>query len=479
MKQLSAFMAGRLLSCGRRAGLLLLLAGPAAAQSFGPVSTYPTGASSRPGAMALNDVNLDGRPDVVVALSNNSVGVLLGLAGGLAPVRAYAAGSGGYPDGLAVGDVTGDAYPDIVTVGGGSTSLAYVFAGQASGFAGPRTYLINTTNFFARAVALGDINGDGLTDFVTVSQNTSNVGIFLALPGGGFAAVQQYPMSGTPHFGVVLGDLNNDGRLDIVATAQANSQNGGMVEVLLSQPSGGFASLNYVLGIRSNPISPIGVALGDVDGDGRPDIVTANYAAHTVGVLLGQGTGFGAMSSFSTGPGTGPGGVALGDVNGDGRLDIVTGNYYTSTVSVLCGQAGGGFAAVRSFAMPPGASATNMALGDMNGDGRPDIVVSLPNSDEMGVLLNTGTFTPLATARPTAAEVSVFPNPAHDAFAVTLPAGTAATQAELLNTLGQVVRRPTVAGPRFTVETAGLAPGVYSLRLRTGAAVVTKRVVID
>ncbi|WP_201978010.1 IPT/TIG domain-containing protein [Hymenobacter rubidus] len=88
--------------------------------------------------------------------------------------------------------------------------------------------------------------------------------------------------------------------------------------------------------------------------------------------------------------------------------------------------------------------------------------------------------TPSATARSTAADFSLFPNPAHEAFTVTLPAGTLPTQAELLNALGQVVRRPAVSGASFQVETSGLAPGVYTLRLQVaGAATLAKRVVVE
>ncbi|MDO7848652.1 T9SS type A sorting domain-containing protein [Hymenobacter sp. M29] len=108
-----------------------------------------------------------------------------------------------------------------------------------------------------------------------------------------------------------------------------------------------------------------------------------------------------------------------------------------------------------------------------------DLITVNYNAASVSVILNTGTYTPLATARPMAPAIALAPNPAHDAFTVTLPAGTAATQAELLNTLGQVVRRPAVAGPRFTVETVGLAPGVYSLRLSTGAGTLTKRVAVQ
>ena len=125
---------------------------------------------------------------------------------------------------------------------------------------------------------------------------------------------------------------------------------------------------------------------------------------------------------------------------------------------------------------------TDLRVGDMNGDGRMDILTVNTNSNSIGVLLNTGTFTPLAAAPgATAADVSLFPNPAHEGFTVRLPAAltTVPVQAELLNALGQVVRRPVAGGTSFRVETGGLAAGIYTLRLQGGGATLVRRVVVE
>src|SRR2546422_7531311 len=115
-------------------------------------------------------------------------------------------------------------------------------------------------------------------------------------------------------------------------------------------------------------------AVGDVNGDGRPDLAVANYGSNSVSVLLGNGDGtFQAAQTFVAG--SGPVWVAVGDVNGDGRLDLAVANYYSNSVSVLLGNGDGTFQTALTFATA-GANPENVAVGDVNLDGRPDLAVA-------------------------------------------------------------------------------------------------------
>ena len=461
------------LLCFSRCGVLLLglgAAGPAAwGQSFGPESNYPAG--YHPSRAVLGDVNGDGRLDVVSPnTASNAVVQLLGQTGGsLGAVVYYTPGPNTAPADAVLRDINGDGRLDIVTANYQAGTVG-VFLGRPTGFAPAVSYSAGT-NSGAQSVAVGDVDQNGRLDIITANYTANTIGILLGQAGGGFALSGPVYTNGNyrPQR-VQIGDINGDGRPDVVVLYA----NGSAVGVLLGLGNGSFANpVDYLVGTNTYPSD---LVLGDVNGDGHLDIVTGN-AIGTVAVLLGQaGGGFAAVSSYPVGTGSNIQGVDIGDINGDGRLDIVTANLQANTVGVLVGQANG-FAPAVLF--PTNSTTVNVTLGDMNGDGRLDIVTVNLFANTVGVLLNTGTYTPLATARPAAAGISLAPNPAHDAFAVTLPAGATPGPAELLNPLGQVVRRLAPAGPRFVVETAGLAPGIYTLRVGLGAATLARRVVVE
>ncbi len=129
------------------------------------------------------------------------------------------------------------------------------------------------------------------------------------------------------------------------------------------------------------------MAVGDFNGDGKPDLVVANVDSDTVSVLLGNGDGtFQTAQNF--GAGRGPRSVAVGDFNGDGKLDLAVANFYSNNVSVLLGNGDGTFQAARNFAV--GNGPYSVAVGDFNGDGVQDLAVANFNSNNVSVLPGNG-----------------------------------------------------------------------------------------
>jgi hypothetical protein len=126
-----------------------------------------------------------------------------------------------------------------------------------------------------------------------------------------------------------------------------------------------------------------------LNGDGEPDLVTANYSTlGTVSVLLGSSNGtFAARMDYGTG--SGPHSAAIADLNGDGRPDLVTANAYSSTVSVLLGSGKGTFATKMDFGTAP--SPVSLAIGDLDGNSRIDVVTANRGSPgTVSVLMNSG-----------------------------------------------------------------------------------------
>src|SRR6266550_690309 len=132
---------------------------------------------------------------------------------------------------------------------------------------------------------------------------------------------------------------------------------------------------------------PVSVVIGDVNGDGKPDLAVANSSSNSVSVLLGNGDGT-FVAKVDYGTGNSPQSVAIGDVSGDGKPDLAVANSGSSTVSVLLGNGDGTFVAKVDYGAGNGPQ--SVAIGDVSGDGKPDLAVANLNSGTVSVLLGNG-----------------------------------------------------------------------------------------
>jgi hypothetical protein len=232
-----------------------------------------------------------------------------------------------------------------------------------------------------QSVAVGDFNGDGKPDIVTANNGSSNVTVLLGDGTGGFEPAPGNPFAaGLFPESVAVGDFNGDGKPDLV---EANSGND-TVRVLLGNGMGGFTG-EGAFQVGSLPHS---VAVTDFNGDGKLDIVTANYGSNTVTVLLGNGSGgFTAAAGSPFAVGTNPQSVAAADINGDGKPDIVTANSGSNTVTVLLGNGSGGFTAAEGSPFTAGTSPISVVAADFNPDGSSGVAIADIGGGTMTVLL--------------------------------------------------------------------------------------------
>ena len=251
-------------------------------------------------------------------------------------------------------------------------------------------------------VAVADVNRDGKPDLIVANSGNiftndgGSVAVLLGNGDGTFQPAVAYSSGGGDVMAVAVADVNGDGNPDLLATDYwgypANT-----VSVLLGNGDGTFQpAVTY----GSGGASPTSIAVADLNGDNKPDLVVANQCfadcsgAGSVAVLLGNGDGtFQPAVAYDPG-GTEPDAVAVADVNGDGKLDIVVANAGGS-VAVLLGNGDGTFQPAITY----GAGGTfpfSLAVADLNGDNKPDLVVR--ESDEVGVLLQSGTPVALASS---------------------------------------------------------------------------------
>lgn len=306
---------------------------------------------------------------------------------------------------VAIGDFNGDRKPDLAVTSRDRSTLTggvAILLGKGTGaFAAPVT-VPTPAGSYPYGVAVGDLNADGKQDLAVVdtSSTMSNVdthaSILLGDGTGGFTGRGVLVTSGiAAPYAVAVGDVNADGRQDLVTVGRYSrvaGENVGLVASLLGDGTAAFPTRETLIGGELRRA----LALGDLNADGKVDVTTTSSGREdfpgVASALLSNGTGaFGPDAGGVQGADTGLGStsVAIGDFNGDARPDTAVANYSSDDVSVLLGDGGGGFAS--SAAFPAHDGPRSVAVGDFDGDGRADLAVANAISQDVSILPGTGT----------------------------------------------------------------------------------------
>lgn len=378
---------------------------------------------------AVSDVNGDGKPDLIVGNECGGfnqygcgvpgpIGVLLGNGDGTFQTAVPYA-SGGDAASVAVADVNGDGKPDILVGEGGADAVGVLLGNGNGTFQNEVSY--SSGGYGANSIAAADVNNDGKPDLLVANlcvtddcDSDGTVGVLLGNGDGTFQTVVTYGSGGAGTDSVAVADVNGDGNLDLLAASAS-----GTVGVLLGNGDGTFQT---VVSYDTGGYSTSSVAVADVNGDGKLDLLVANACESvsdcdvgTVGVLLGNGDGtFQNVVLYEAG-GVLTESVAVADVNGDGKPDLVAANQVSDSVGVLLGNGDGTFQTAVTFGSG-GYFDYYVAAADVSGDGKPDLLAancdlsngqgdcSYDGPGVVGVLINT-------TLTPTSTKLTSSPNP--------------------------------------------------------------------
>jgi hypothetical protein len=329
--------------------------------TFGSATTYAT--SLDPVAVFVANLNGDTFPDVIVDAAS-AVSIHLGTAGGLLATPTHLTASGQ----LALGQFAGGAATDLLVLNG---KVASVFPGTGAG-----TFLAAITTSLpfggsSRIPEAGDLDEDGVADFVVSANNW--IGVFPGNGDGTFPRPTQIPkFAGS----LAAGPFDGDAAVDLILAASDN------VYFVKGNGDGSFQTPSVV----PSSSSPNFVMAGDINGDGKLDIVAVR-ALIEVSVYLGNGAG---AFTFTGNSAVGPGAIraAMGDFDGDGKQDLVVTNQNSDDISLLRGHGNGTFDP--EVRLPVGIIPSGVGVSDLNGDSAPDIAVANWNPDVLSLYFGNG-----------------------------------------------------------------------------------------
>lgn len=353
-------------------------AAPCAAPRFRGARHYPLEAGNSEGAI-IADFNNDGRLDVITVPTNSAGAsyILLGTgtAGGFQTPVLFLPGSAA--EAIALGDLNRDGKVDLVLTLSNSVDI---YRGVGDGSFQMLTRIERTETGFFLSTAVGDFNGDGYLDLAVANSNIYPAKIFIysGNTSGGFALSNTLIFDSTSLGPIHQADLNSDGKLDLIVSQQGFAS----LRIMQGNGLGGFTQ------ISTSQVYGENLKISDFNGDGHLDLIGISNIIY---IALGNGSGS-FIEPLRYNPGWQVRGGDMADFNGDGHLDLAVSLYNSpplqGEIQVLQGNGQGGFAGPASYQTFSGPLGLKAA--DFNGDSRPDIAVvnyDLPSA--MSLWLNS------------------------------------------------------------------------------------------
>jgi len=269
---------------------------------------------------------------------------------------------------VTIGDFNGDGIPDIVNSPFGGIAI---LLGNGDGtFAAPLVPDVDSGDGI-NAICVGDFNGDGITDLLVEDEDTGKLTVLLGKGDGTFTVGQSMPCF---RASLAVADFNGDGKLDVALSGVAQAT------ILLGNGDGTFTAAP-----NPPPSTSSQLVAADFNGDGKIDLALVSYNSTTfaltpITILLGNGDG--TFTAAPSQPQFVASNLVAADFNGDGKIDLATINVTGSAVAILLGNGDGTFAAPSTLPTDPNFSVSAFAVGDFNGDGKPDVAIAASTQDQ-------------------------------------------------------------------------------------------------
>ncbi len=364
--------------------------------SFTQAIGSPVSVAGSPQHLAIEDFNLDGKPDLAVpSFFSDNVAILLGNGnGGFTPTIDPPISAGDGPNAVSKGDFNLDGKPDLAVANVLSKNLTILLGNGLGAF----TQAINSpvsVGIAPRSVKMRDFNLDGKPDLAVANGGSANVTILLGVGSGAFSEAAGSPIAtgvnGQP-LSMAIADFNFDGKVDLAVS----NFNFNYVTVLQGNGNGGFSqTIGSPITVGNRPAS---LVAGDFNLDGKPDFATANYFSDNVTIQLNtcpaqpcSGIAFSQPAGSPIDVGNEPTSIAVGDFDLDGKFDVAVANYRSDNIMIFLGDG------IRDFTQAPGSPVStagrfprSLAISDLNLDGKADLAIVNHVSGNVTILLGNG-----------------------------------------------------------------------------------------